>query len=91
MADRMQGTWQGAVLPSTTPVVVPMNGAPLPCAVTLKSADAGRKIEVSTDGGVEYIGVAPDVSSATMLSLSVISPISHVRITGTTNDTWSIR
>jgi len=88
---RMGGIWQNATIPSATPVVVSMTGAPLPCTVTLKSAAAGRLFEVSTDGGTEYFGVAPDVSSATQLVLSVISPITHMRITGTTNDSWRIQ
>lgn len=91
MADKMQGTWQSAVTPSVTPVVIPMNGAPLPCTVTLKSADVGRKIEVSSDGGVEYYTPTVTASSATMQVLNVTAPVSHVRITGAANDTWSIR
>jgi hypothetical protein len=91
MADRMQGTHQSAVIPSATPVVVAMTGAPLPCTITLKSAGVGRKIELSTDGGVEYFTASPDTATTTMQVLTVIAPISHIRLTGTTNDTWSIR
>ncbi len=91
MADRMNGVWQEASIPSATPVLVQMDGAPLPCTITLKSSDAGRLFELSTDGGTEYFSVAPDVTSATMINLSVASPVSHLRITGTTGDTWSIR
>jgi len=91
MADRMEGVWLEATIPSTTPVIVQTDGAPLPATVTLKSAAAGRMFELSTDGGVEYFTVSPDVTSATMMNLAINAPISHLRITGTTDDTWSIR
>ena len=91
MIDRMGGTWQGAVVPSTTPVLIPMNGAPLPCTVTLKSAAVGRLVEISTDGGTEYSTPTTTLTTATQMVLAVTYPISHVRVTGATNDTWSIR
>lgn len=91
MSDRMGGVWQGAAIPSTTPVVIAMNGAPIPCTVTLKSADAGRKIEISVDGGVEYFTATPDTTTATMLTGSLKAPVSHVRLTGAAADSWSIR
>jgi hypothetical protein len=84
------GFWQQATIPSTDPVVIAMNGAPLPCAITLKSAAAGRLIELSTDGGVEYFNAALDVSTATMQIVTLQAPATHVRITGTAADTWSI-
>lgn len=88
---RMGGQWRGATIPSATPVVIQMDGAPLPCTVTLKSAAVGRLIECSTDGGVEYFTPTPTVTSATMQVLSISAPVSHVRITGAAADTWSIR
>jgi len=91
MAERMGGVWLAATIPDTTPVVVPMNGAPLPCTVTLKSAAAGRLIELSTDGGTEYFPLAPDMSSATQTAGAVKAPVSHVRITGAALDTWRIQ
>jgi hypothetical protein len=68
-----------------------MGEAPLPATITLKSADASRLIELSTDGGVEYFTPTLDQSSATMRILTVTSSVSHVRVTGIVNDTWSIR
>lgn len=90
---RMGGQWQGATIPSATPVVINMNGTPLPCTVTLKSADAGRKIEISVDNGVEYFTATPDTTTATMLTGSIKAPISHIRLTGAAagTDSWSIR
>jgi hypothetical protein len=91
MADRMGGVWQGATIPSGTPVVIPMNGAPLPCTITLKSSAAGRLIELSTDGGTEYFTLAPDNASATLLAGAIKAPVSHVRVTGAADDTWRIQ
>jgi len=81
----MSGTLAG------TSLVVPMDGAPLPATITLKSADAGRKIELSTDDGVEYFQPVYDVNSATMLVVSISAPISHVKFTAAITDTWSVR
>ena len=91
MAGTIEGTWRNQVLPSVTPVVIIMNGAPLPCTVTLKSADAGRLIQLSTDGGVEYYTPTLTASSATMHVLAITYPVSHVRVTGAANDTCSVR
>lgn len=79
------------ILTSVTPVAVGMESAKYPCTITLKSADAARLIELSTDGGVEYFTPAIDQSSATMRVLVVTAPVSHVRFTGANADTWSIR
>jgi len=62
---------------------------PLTC--TLKSSDASRKIEFSTDGGTEYFQPTYDVTSATMLVVATDVRISHVKFTGVANDTWSVR
>lgn len=91
MATRMEGIWRNAAIPSATPVVIDMNGAPLPCTITLKSAAAGRLIELSTDGGTEYFTASTDASSATQLVVSLLAPVSHIRVTGATADSWSIR
>lgn len=85
------GAFAVGTLPSATPVVVPMGGAPLPATITLKSADAGRLIEFSSDGGVEYFTPTPDVTSATMQVVAAKFPISHVRLTGASGDKWSVR
>lgn len=88
---RMGGQFSTAIIPSGTPVVITMNEAPLPCTVTLKSANAARLIEVSTDGGTEYFTPAVDMSSATQMALAINAPVSHVRVTGVANDTWRIQ
>jgi hypothetical protein len=90
---RMGGVWQGGTLPSATPVVVVMNGAPLPCTATLKSADAGRLIEVATDGGTTYYPPTTTLTATGIMVLAITYPVSHVRFTGASagTDTWSIR
>lgn len=70
---------------------VDMGNAPLPATVTLKSAAAGRKIELSTDGGSEYFTPTYDVTSATMLVLNIAATVTHVRFTGAANDVWRIQ
>jgi hypothetical protein len=61
-----------------------------PFTVTLKSADATRKIEFSTDGGTEYFIPAIDITSATMLITYASAPITHIKVTGLINDTLII-
>ena len=72
-----------------TALVVQGNRYPLPTTFTLKSADATRKIEFSTDGGIEYFTPVYDVNSTTMLVVVSKSGISHVRFTGLATDAWS--
>lgn len=90
----MAGLHDSGTLPSATSVErACSNGFPLPATITLKSADAGRKIELSSDGGVEYITPAYDTTTSTMLIVVVTAPISHIRFTGAAagTDTWSVR
>lgn len=63
----------------------------VPLTVTLKSADATRKIEFSTDGGVEYFQPVYDTTSATMLVVAALASISHIRVTGVATNTWTVR
>lgn len=73
-----------------TSISIPMVGRTIPSSMTLKSADATRKIEFSTDGGVEYFTPTYDVTSATMLVVTANAGLSHVKFTGLTTDTWSM-
>ena len=78
------------IIPSGTPVVVQVPVTmQLPGSITLKSA-AGRLIELSTDGGVEYFTPAVDVQSATMQILVVNAPVTHFRVTGAAADTYLV-
>jgi hypothetical protein len=87
----MGNAFANGALADATPLVIDMLGAPLPATITLKSAAAGRKIELSSDGGAEYWTPAPNVNTATMHVVHVTAPVSHARITGVAADAWNIR
>lgn len=87
----MGKVFASGALAGAVPLAIDMAGAPLPATITLKSAAAGRKIELSSDGGAEYWTPAPNVNTATMHVVHVTVPISHVRITGVAADAWNIR
>ncbi len=61
-----------------------------PISVTLDSAAGGRKIEFSTNYGVEYWQPIIDVTTATMLVTYSEVPITHVKVTGAIADVVSI-
>lgn len=63
---------------------------PNPSIFTLKSSDASRAIQFSTDGGVEFFTPIYDVNSATMLVVATNAPLTNVKFTGAVNDTWRI-
>ena len=58
---------------------------------TLKSAAAGRKIELSADDGDEFFPTRYNVTTPSMLVLAINTPISHILFTGTPGDKWSLR
>lgn len=59
-----------------------------PSTITFKSSTAGRKIELSTDGGVEYFQPSYTNASATMLVVTLLAPVTHVKVTGSIADTF---
>lgn len=77
-------------LPDATPVEVAMAGAPLPCTVILDSSDGTRKIQWSADGGVEYFDAVYDYTNANELVFIVDAPVTHIKFTGLTADTYRI-
>lgn len=79
----------GTIL-NATPVVVPIGVGQPPFTFTLRSADASRKIELSTDGGTEYFTATPTRTSVTEISVDVLAPVTHVRFTGIANDTYKM-
>lgn len=76
---------------NSTPIVYSMAELIIPCTVTLKSKAAGRKVELSTDGGTEYFSPQADAQSSTMLVVTVRAPVTHVRVTGESGDFWSLQ
>jgi hypothetical protein len=67
-------------------LIYPVQYNKVPFTLTFKSAEAGRKIEVSTDGGIEYFIPVYDATSPTMLVTSILSPVSHIKVTGAISD-----
>lgn len=77
-------------LTSTTPFVRALSGLSLPSTLTLDSTAAGRLIELSTDGGVNYFTPSYDANTLAMINVSLLSKATHARFTGQAADTWSI-
>jgi len=71
-------------------VAQPIANVEPPTTVTLKSAAAGRRIEVSTDGGTEYATPSYDTNTAATLAVALMAPATHVRFTGQAGDVWSV-
>lgn len=65
------------------------NGLQLPATLTLTSADAGRKIELTTDG-TNWFQPTYDVTTASMINVSIKSPIKVYRFTGAASDPYSV-
>ena len=91
MAQNQTQIMLKGIIPDGTPVVVqvPLT-MQLPGSITIKSADASRLIELSTDGGTEYFVPPVDVQSATMQIVVVNAPITHFRVTGAAADTYVV-
>ena len=71
--------------------VVNVGGKRVPMTATLSSALITRRIEFSSDGGANYWTPIYDANTATMCNVGIMSPISHVRFTGSDGDKWNIR
>ncbi len=78
----------GTLTGSTKTIV--MAGAPMPCHVDLQSTNTGRKIEISNNGGLTYIEPAPTHSTTTARGLTINAHVTHVRLTGSVGDAYSI-
>ncbi len=70
--------------------IVSMLGAPLPSTVILDSSDGTRKIQWSADGGTEYFDAIYDYTNANELVFIVDAPITHIKFTGLSADTYRI-
>lgn len=87
-------SFASGTLASTTPVVVPLVGAPVPATITVSgTGSASRKIELSTDGGSANGWFTPttDAATATMINMQLNGSATHARVTGATGDIWSVR
>lgn len=81
------------VLPSSTPVVVPVGDMECPLTATLTSAAGGRLIELSSNGGLAGSWYTPtvDATNAAMVNISIMSPVTHVRFTGAAADVYRVQ
>ena len=79
----------GEILPAQTTRTVPINALEFPVTVTLKSSEAGAKIELSVDG-VEFFEPEYDHNSATQKVVAIISPINFVKFTGAAGDDYFV-
>ena len=83
--------WNGSLTAlGITSQVINADSFSIPMTVSLKSADATRKIELSTDGGIEFFSFPYDVTSATMIVLIVKAGLTHIRFTGLTTDLYGV-
>jgi hypothetical protein len=89
---RMPGVFKSGTITATgTPQVIDMTHANMPCTVYLNTTYASKLIELSVDGGSLFFTPAYDTSNASQLVVKLMSPVSHVRLTGTAGDVWGIR
>ncbi|MDD5065381.1 MAG: hypothetical protein PHQ35_11560 [Phycisphaerae bacterium] len=61
----------------------------IPFSIAFNSDTAGRKIELSFDGGTVYHDMVADLnlSVSNQLVLSVLAPVSNIKVTGDIGDT----
>ena len=77
------------ILPNATPLVVTVPPT-APYTAVLNSENAGRKIEISVDGGILFFTPIYDPSHANQLVVIIRASITHVKFTGVANDAWRI-
>lgn len=83
--------YQVGVFADANPVIINCGGKHPPMTATLNSTFATRKIELSTDGGVNYYQPNYDANSVGQMVMVIMAPISHVKFTGQAGDAWNIR
>jgi hypothetical protein len=62
--------------------------APYRGTVSLTSVAAGRKIELSINGGADYFVPQYDVEETGVIGLVIKAPITDIRFTGAEGDIW---
>lgn len=60
----------------------------IPCVLTLTSSNAGRKIELSTDG-VTFFTPTYDVTATNMINVALFARVRSFKLTGAVGDTWN--
>lgn len=81
---------QTGTLTGTT-AIVKIDPTPIPATVVVKSADAGRAIQLSFDNGATYFpAVTPTLTASGELVYALNYPATHVKFTGAADDTYFI-
>jgi hypothetical protein len=75
-------------LPASGVKVLSGNELQLPATITLTSAAGGRAIELSNDG-TNFFTPTYDANTASMISVSIKSPVKVYRITGLVGEQYS--
>ena len=73
-----------------TSVVIDCNGVKYPASVTLESSGATRKIELSTNDGLEYFAPQMDIITTTMHMLVINAAVTQIRATGVVGDVLTV-
>jgi len=76
-------------LPASPHIINGLN-LPGPNTITLKSTNASKLIEISTDGGTEFFIPPVDTTTGTMVVVTIGAPITSVRFTGDIGDVITI-
>ncbi len=83
--------FQTGIIPAGGVIAILASNMTFPATAVLNSSAGGRLIEVSADGGTIYQTPPVDMTVASQQIVSIKSPMSHVRFTGTPGDVWQIR
>jgi hypothetical protein len=81
----IRGFMQKFILSNTT-LTLQIERFEKPITFTLKSSDASRKLEVSTDGGTSYFEPPLDIEESSFIVLVIAAPITNVKATGVALD-----
>jgi hypothetical protein len=86
---RTSNTNRRSGLLGATTKVVSFQDCAVPATVTLTSADASRKVELTTDG-INFYLPTYTLSPAAFIQVVVEAPILAIKFTGLSTDTYTI-
>jgi hypothetical protein len=76
---------------TSTTATASLNNQRIPSTVVLNSAAGGRTIQFSFDNGATfYAAVTPTYSESSQIAYVLNFPVTTIKFTGATNDTYSI-
>lgn len=65
-------------------------GASYRCTLALTSQDAGRKIEISIDGGATWFVPQYDVEETGVIGVVIKAAVTNIKFTGAEGDKWGM-